>query len=94
MNNGASLAQTRAIVFTTLILSNVFLTFTNRSFVSTIYYTIRYKNKLAPIVLIVSAIFMATMYDIPAVRPVSIRDYYSGAILALLWDSICQRYVD
>ena len=49
MNNGASLAQTRAIVFTTLILSNVFLTFTNRSFVSTIYYTIRYKNKLAPL---------------------------------------------
>ena len=68
MNNGASLEQTRAIVFTTLILSNVFLTFTNRSFVATINDTIRYKNKLAPIVLIVSAIFLAAMHFIPAVR--------------------------
>jgi Ca2+-transporting ATPase len=68
MNNGASLEQTRAVVFTTLILSNVFLTFTNRSFVSSIYYTIRYQNKLAPIVLFISAIFLAAMHLIPAVR--------------------------
>ena len=68
MNNGASLEQTRAIVFTTLILSNVFLTFTNRSFVSTINYTIWYKNKLAPVVLIVSAIFLAALHLIPVLR--------------------------
>jgi len=68
MNNGASLEQTRAVVFTALILSNVFLTFTNRSFVSSIYYTIRYQNKLAPVVLFVSAIFLAAMHLIPAVR--------------------------
>ena len=68
MNSGASLEQTRAIVFTTLILSNVFLTFTNRSFVTTIFDTIRYKNKLAPVVLIVSVIFLAAMHFIPAVR--------------------------
>ena len=94
MNNGASLEQTRTIVFTTLILSNVFLTFTNRSFVTTIYYTIRYKNKLAPIVLIVSAIFLAAMHFIPAVRnlfqleAITLRQFwicFGIALVSVMW---------
>lgn len=68
MNNGISLEQTRTIVFTTLILSNVFLTFANRSFTKTIYYTSRYKNNLAPFILIISASFLAALHFIPAVR--------------------------
>jgi P-type Ca2+ transporter type 2C len=68
MNNGASLEQTRTIVFTTLIMSNVFLTFANRSFTKNIYYTSRYKNNLAPFILIVSAIFLLVMHLVPAVR--------------------------
>ena len=38
MNNGHSIEEVRTIVFTTLILSNVFLTFADRSFTKTIYY--------------------------------------------------------
>jgi len=68
MNSGTSLEQTRTIVFTTLILSNVFLTFTNRSFTKTIYYTSRYKNNLAPAILIISTFFLAAMHFIPVVR--------------------------
>ena len=68
MNNGASLEQTRTIVFTTLILSNIFLTFTTRSFTKTIYYTLRYKNNLAPVIIIISVFFLAAIYFIPFVN--------------------------
>jgi Ca2+-transporting ATPase len=68
MKSGASLEHTRTIVFTTLILSNVFLTFANRSFTKTIYYTSRYKNNLAPVILIISAFFLVSLHFIPSVR--------------------------
>ena len=68
MNHGASLAQTRTIVFTTLIFSNVFLTFADRSFTKTIYYTSRFKNRLAPVILIISALFLAALHLVPAIR--------------------------
>jgi Ca2+-transporting ATPase len=68
MNNGASLEETRTIVFTTLLLSNVFLTFAGRSFSKTIYYTSQYKNSLAPVILIISAIFLVALHFIPPVR--------------------------
>ncbi len=68
MNQGASIEETRTIVFTTLILSNVFLTFTNRSFNKTIYYTCKYKNTLAPFILLISALFLACLHLIAPVR--------------------------
>jgi Ca2+-transporting ATPase len=68
MNHGASLEQTRTIVFTTLILSNVFLTFAGRSFRKTIYHTSRFKNSLAPVIVIVSALFLAALHLVPPVR--------------------------
>jgi P-type Ca2+ transporter type 2C len=68
MQNNYSIEQTRTIVFTTLILSNVFLTFTNRSFTKTMYYTLRYKNSLVALLLIISAIFLAVLHFVPAVR--------------------------
>lgn len=68
MNSGASLEQTRTVVFITLILSNVFLTLTNRSFTKSIWFTIRYKNSLAPLVLILSVVFVALLLFIPFFR--------------------------
>jgi len=68
MKSGASLEQTRTIVFTTLILSNVFLTFADRSFTKTIFYTSRIKNSLAPVILIVSALFLAVLHGVPVIR--------------------------
>lgn len=68
MRNGTALEQTRNIVFTTLILSNVLLTFANRSFTKTIRYTSRYKNSLAPFILIISALFLIAIHFIPSVR--------------------------
>jgi len=68
MNHGASLQQTRTIVFTTLILSNVFLTFVSRSFTRTLYYTTAYRNNLAPWIIIISSIFLVLLQFVPPIR--------------------------
>lgn len=68
MNEGASVETTRTIVFTTLIISNVFLTFVNRSFTHTLYRTLRYKNNLVPFVLLISAAFLLALQYIPGIR--------------------------
>ncbi|MFC0775097.1 cation-translocating P-type ATPase [Terrimonas alba] len=68
MTKGTSLEQTRTIVFTTLILSNIFLTFVDRSFTQTFSHTIRYKNNLAPVILIISTLFLVALHFVPFVR--------------------------
>src|SRR5690606_5193350 len=45
---------TRTMVFSTLITANVFLTLTNRSFYFSMLTTLSYRNKLVPIVIILS----------------------------------------
>jgi Ca2+-transporting ATPase len=68
MTSGHSIEETRTVVFSTLIMANVFLTFTSRSFTQTIYYTIRFRNWLAPLVPLLSAILLLLMYYVPPVR--------------------------
>lgn len=94
MSKGASLEETRTVVFTTLLLSNVFLTFTDRSFSKTIYHTSRYKNNLAPLLLIISAIFLVALHFIPPVRQlfqltlISFKNFifcFSVAFASVMW---------
>jgi len=68
MNKGDTLAVTRTIVFTTLIISNIFLTFANRSFTKNFTKTIRYKNNLALPVMIISVLFLCIILAVPFVR--------------------------
>lgn len=68
MQNGSPIETTRTVVFTTLILSNIFLTFATRSFRKTIYHTARYKNPLAPIILLASATFLALIHLVSPVQ--------------------------
>lgn len=67
---GDSINETRTLVFTTLIFSNIFLTFTNRSFTENILKTIHYKNTLAPWVLLISLSFLGVIHLVPPVREV------------------------
>jgi P-type Ca2+ transporter type 2C len=94
MDNGYKIEEVRTIVFTTLILSNVFLTFTNRSLTKTIYYTSRYKNNLAPIIIIVSIVFLLLLHLIPAIRDlfqltsITMRDFwicFGVAFASTMW---------
>ena len=68
MKEHHSIEETRTIVFTTLILCNVFLTFASRSLTRTMYYTRRNKNNLASIIVIVSAIFLICLHFLTPIR--------------------------
>jgi Ca2+-transporting ATPase len=94
MNNGQSLEKTRMVVFTTLVLSNIFLTFVNRSFTENIGKTIFYINNLAPWVLLLSAVFLACLHLLPFFRSLFGLDTLSAgeffltvlvAVLSTLW---------
>jgi Ca2+-transporting ATPase len=68
MNHGYSIKYVRTIVFTTLILSNILLTFSNRSFEEALNKTIRYKNSLVPYALAISVIFILSISFIAPVK--------------------------
>lgn len=59
--------MTRSMVFTTLIFANIFLTLVNRSFSFSIFTTIKYKNTLLRMVIIVTLILLAIILYVPAV---------------------------
>lgn len=63
-----SLEKTRAMVFTTLIISNIFLTFANRSFTERFSKTIRYHNPLTPFITGLSILLLAVIHLVPGVR--------------------------
>jgi Ca2+-transporting ATPase len=68
MKQGRELEEVRTVVFTTLLFSNIFLTFANRSFTENIFITIRYKNSLVPWVLFTSLLFISGIHLIGPVR--------------------------
>jgi Ca2+-transporting ATPase len=68
MAGGASLSYIRTVVFITLIISNIFLTFVNRSFEENIFRTMRYKNSLTRYVVMASLVFLGCIVSIPFVR--------------------------
>jgi len=70
MQHGYELRYVRTMVFDTLILSNVFLTFTNRSFTESILKTIHYRNNLTPWVIFTSLGFLLMINMIPFLRDV------------------------
>lgn len=68
MSKDYPIEETRMVVFTTLLISNVFLTFSNRSFTKSIFTTIRYKNNLALYVFGANLVFLVLLHFIPAIR--------------------------
>ncbi|MBS1914722.1 MAG: cation-translocating P-type ATPase [Bacteroidetes bacterium] len=68
MEKKYSIEYVRTIVFTTLISSNIFLTFVNRSFHETVLKTFRYKNSLAVYIILLSFFFLTLIYFIQPIR--------------------------
>ena len=58
---GGNEEMTRTMVFTTLILANIFLTLVNRSFYYSFITTLKYKNNLLVSILIITIVILATM---------------------------------
>jgi len=65
VQNGASEETTRAIVFTTLILANVFLSLTNRSFTYSLFESFKNKNILFSLVIGATLILLFAIVYIP-----------------------------
>ncbi|WPV65633.1 cation-translocating P-type ATPase [Chitinophaga sp. LS1] len=68
MQSGYTIEYVRTVIFLTLVISNVFLTFVNRSFQENIFTTFRFKNNLVPFVLSASLIFLAGIAFIPFIQ--------------------------
>ncbi len=56
----------RSFVFATMVFSNVFLTLANRSFERTIWHTLRYKNRMMPVIMGISILMLLAILYIPA----------------------------
>ncbi|WP_341835670.1 cation-transporting P-type ATPase [Chitinophaga pollutisoli] len=70
MQQGQSMEMIRTEVLITLLCSNIFLTFANRSFTASFRETIKYRNNLVPWVLLATVAFILTILLVPAVRDV------------------------
>lgn len=91
---GAGEVEVRTFIFTTLVLSNVFLTLVNRSFTETLLRTIRRKNVLIPVIIAISAILLILILYTPllnslfSVMPLGMRELaiaLLAAFLATMW---------
>jgi P-type Ca2+ transporter type 2C len=94
MNRNYPLPYVRTIVFTTLLISNILLTFATRSFSDTIQKTIRYKNNLTlPVItlsisslcLILFVPFARNLFELALLRPKDLFVCFISAFAAVLW---------
>ena len=65
INMGLEEDATRTMVFLTLITSNIVLTLVNRSFYFSIFSTLKYKNKLIPIIIVSTITLTTSLLIIP-----------------------------
>lgn len=94
VQSGFDESLTRSMVFTTLIMANVFLTFVNRSFDYSLLTVLQYKNKLLWIVIIITLIALAMILYIPSLsgffkvtslNPVQISQAIVVAFISVIW---------
>jgi Ca2+-transporting ATPase len=90
IQQGANDTTVRTVIFITLLFSNIFLTLVNRSFVHSIFKTIRYKNNLIPIIISVTLLFIAASIYVPFIRDIfllttiSVSSIISCALVAMV----------
>jgi Ca2+-transporting ATPase len=87
MHRGDSIEEVRTIIFTTLIFSNVFLTLVNRSFVFSIFESLKNKNNLLPVFLGISLLVLFLSIYKPFMR-----NLFEFAVIPLSTLFICLLY--
>ncbi|MEO5685527.1 MAG: cation-translocating P-type ATPase [Chitinophagaceae bacterium] len=65
VQQGFDESHTRTMVFTALVAANIFLTLVNRSFYYSIIVTMKYKNNMVPLIVLLTAGIMAMLLYIP-----------------------------
>ncbi|HEX5002597.1 MAG TPA: cation-translocating P-type ATPase [Bacteroidia bacterium] len=93
-------ASSRTLVFSALVLSNIFLTLTGRSEVHNIFTTIRYKNLLVPIIILfTSAVLFILLVYPPAAElfgllTPSVKDFILAAVASfasVFWIEVIKK---
>jgi Ca2+-transporting ATPase len=88
--NGADEQTVRSYMFSTLLISNIFLTLFNRSFTATVWKTMKWKNIWIPIILSISILIMIIIHNVPAaqtlfeVKPLSISELLLPLLVAFV----------
>ncbi|HSN09372.1 MAG TPA: cation-translocating P-type ATPase [Hanamia sp.] len=67
VSKGYDEEQTRTMVFTTLVIANIFLSLVNRSFYYSLFTTLRYKNYLLILIILVTITMLVLMISIPGI---------------------------
>lgn len=87
---GADEQTVRSYMFSTLLISNIFLTLFNRSFTATVWKTMKWKNIWIPIILSISILIMIIIHNVPAaqtlfeVKPLSISELLLPLLVAFV----------
>ena len=66
VSKGLNESQTRTMVFTVLISANIFLTLVNRSFYFSISTTLKYKNQLVPLIILITTVLTGLLIYVKA----------------------------
>jgi Ca2+-transporting ATPase len=89
-----SKALTRMMVFTTLITANIMLTLVNRSFYYAITTTIKYKNNLVYLIILLNILMASVMPFVPpvtnflelqAMSPMQIFTCLAVGVISVIW---------
>jgi Ca2+-transporting ATPase len=101
VRQGGSEELTRTMVFTTLILANIFLTLVNRSFYYSFISSLRTKNSLLLGILLLTFAMLGIMLLIPSIAsffhlsPLSMSGFMyclGAAAISVFWFEIVKRY--
>jgi Ca2+-transporting ATPase len=101
MREGRDEKTVRSLVFITLLFCNILLTLVNRSFTESIFRTIRYKNRLIPLISGINLAFIAALLTIPFLQelfelhPLSYMEIGSclaTGVLATCWIDLVKAF--
>ncbi len=83
MQQGANETTIRTVVFTTLLFSNIFLTLVNRSFYYSVFTTLAYKNRLVPLIIGITLVFIAAVLYIPFMQKLFSLEQLSFSLIGI-----------
>jgi Ca2+-transporting ATPase len=102
VGQGADESLTRTMVFITLISSNIFLTLENRSLRYSMLTTLRYKNNLVPITILITVALAAALLYIPvvtklfvfeALTPSQLIICFTTGFVAVVWLELVKLFI-
>lgn len=83
MHSGEDIDFVRTAIFITLLFSNIFLTLINRSFRYSTFTTIRYKNALVPLIIVITLLLVAAILYVPFIKSLFRMDDISYMNIAI-----------